>query len=136
MNHMVNHVGPRLRPNSSVDHYLSNLESRPSVPAHANDRGFDVPGYPQGMKGMNMSPDFMKRIWDRREFQGMRATVAMSLMGLMTCLRVLPDDLYHRVMETDEVIPKGDTFEEIVRRFGDPTTYQRSGMQMDNGHNM
>ena len=134
MNHMVNHVGPRLRPNSSVDHYLANLDARPSVSGHGNDRGFDVPGYPQGMKGMNMSPDFMKRIWGRREFQGMRATVAMSLMGLMTCLRVLPEDLYHRVMETDEAIPKGDIFEEIVRRFGDPKSYQRAEMHMHMGH--
>ena len=37
--------------------------------------------------------------------------------------------LYHKVMETDEDIPKGSIFEEIVRRFGAPSTYQ-SGKNM------
>ena len=45
-------------------------------------------------------------------------------MGLMTALRVLPDDLYRRVMESDEEIPRGTVFEEIVRRFGDIKAYQ------------
>ena len=77
-----------------------------------------------------MSPEFMQMIWSRREFKGMRATVAMSLMGLMTALRVLPEDLYHRVMETDEDIPKGAIFEEIVRRHGNPATYEKAPMHM------
>lgn len=128
MNHMVKHVGPRIRPDHSVDEYLANLESRPATPLVNPDPGFAVPGYPQGMKGMSMSSEFMKAIWSRREFQGMRATVAMSLMGLMTALRVLPEDLYHRVMETDEEIPKGAIFEEIVERFGNPAAYQKAPM--------
>lgn len=134
MNHMVNHVGPRIRDFEDVDQYLTNLESRPSVPLERADPKFDVPGYPQGMKHGSMSPEFMKAIWGRREFMGMRSTVAMSLMGLMTCLRVLPEDLYHKVMETDEPIEKGAVFQEIVNRFGNPSDYKQAPMNMMHGH--
>lgn len=130
MNHMVKHVGPRMRRHVSVDEFLANLETRPGVPLVNPDPGLEVPGYPQGMRGMEMSPEFMQKIWSRREFMGMRETVAMSLMGLMTALRVLPDDLYHRVMESNEEIPKGAIFEEIVRRFGNPRTYEKAPMGM------
>lgn len=134
MNHMVNHVGPMIRDFDKVDSYLANLDSRPTVPLERSDPKFNVPGYPQGMKHGDMDPEFMKAIWSRREFMGMRATVAMSLMGLMTTLRVLPDDLYHRVMETDEEIPKGVIFQEIVNRFGTPGAYDRAPMHMMHGH--
>ncbi len=118
MNHMVRHVGPRMRTDESVDVYRENLERRPRAINAAHGPGYGVPGYPQKMQGMTMTHEAMERFWSRREVQGMRATVMMSLMGLMTSLRVLPDDLYDRVMETDEQIPKGAIFEEIVRRFG------------------
>ena len=74
MNHMVKHVGPRIRPSDTVDQYLSNLDSRPEVSFVKSDPAFDVPGYPQGMKGMEMTPEFMQTIWSRREFKGMRST--------------------------------------------------------------
>ena len=76
---------------------------------------------------MTMSDEFMKAIWSRREVQGMRATWPKSVHGLMTTLRVLPDDLYQQVMETDDV-PKGAIFEEIVQRFGNPATYEKAPM--------
>ena len=128
MNHMVKHVGPRMRMGESVDGYLANLDSRPIVDFSHEDKGFHTPGYPQGMKGMSMSDDFMKAIWARREVMGMRSTFAMSVKGLMTTLRVLPEDLYHQVMETDQKIPKGSIFEEIVKRFGTPETYENAPM--------
>ncbi len=133
MNHMVNHVGPRIRESDDVERYLTNLDSRPSVQMQKTDPKFNVPGYPQGMKGMSMSEEFMEKIWGRREFMGMRASVAMSLMGLMACLRVLPEDLYHKVMETDDMIPKGSIFEEIVQRFGNPADYEHAPMHMMHG---
>ena len=77
-----------------------------------------------------MSEDFMQKIWSIREMQGMRATAPMSRKGLMSALRVLPEDLYHRVMETDEDIPKGEIFAEIVRRFGDPDQYEPAPKMM------
>ena len=123
MNHMVKHVGPRMRAGASVDQYLANLDYRPQVATHTDD-GFNTPGYPQKMQGMSMSEDFMRAIWNRREVQGMRANYAMSVKGLMTVLRVLPDDLYRLVMESDEKVEKGAIFSEIVRRFGDAERYQ------------
>ena len=36
--------------------------------------------------------------------------------GLMIVIRVLPEDLYQRVMESDEKIEHGEIFDEIVRR--------------------
>ena len=133
MNHMVKQVGPRIRQDDDVDRYLANLDVAAAVPMTHDEPGFDVPGYPQEMKGMAMSEEFMQAIWSRREFKGMRATAAMSLMGLMTALRVLPDDLYHRVMETDEPIAKGSIFAEIVNRFGNPADYQKAPMHMMHG---
>ncbi|MCA9212807.1 MAG: copper oxidase [Planctomycetales bacterium] len=128
MNHMVKHVGPRMRAGASVDQYLANLDHRPQVATHTEE-GFNTPGYPQKMQGMNMSEDFMKAIWNRREVQGMRANYAMSVKGLMTVVRVLPDDLYRLVMESDERVEKGAIFTEIVRRFGDPERYQSAPMK-------
>ncbi len=128
MNHMVKHVGPRMRAGASVDQYLANLDHRPQVATHTEE-GFNTPGYPQKMQGMNMSEDFMKAIWNRREVQGMRANYAMSVKGLMTVVRVLPDDLYRLVMESDEKVEKGAIFTEIVRRFGDPERYQPAQMK-------
>ncbi len=123
MNHMTRQVGPRIRKGESVDRYLANIDNRPSVDLSREDKGFETPGYPQIMKGMSMSDDFMKAIWARREVQGMRQTWPMAVMGLMTALRVLPEDLYQRVMESDEKIEKGVIFEEIVKRFGNPDVY-------------
>jgi len=134
MNHMVEQVGPRIRDNASVDRYLQNLDSRPSAIASKTAVGAMPPGYPQKMQGMNMSEEMMMKIWSAREMKGMRSTAAMSMMGLMTAMRVLPDDLYRRVMETDEDIPKNAIYEEIVRRFGNPNDYQKPKMNMMHDH--
>ncbi len=128
MNHMTRQVGPRVRPEQTVDAYLTNLDQIPSVKLTNSDPGFRTPGYPQEMKGMTMKPDFLKTIWNRREVQGMRAMWPMSVMGLMTVLRVLPDDLYQIVMESDEPVEKGAVFAEIVRRFGAPSDYEAAPM--------
>jgi FtsP/CotA-like multicopper oxidase with cupredoxin domain len=135
MNHMVKHVGPRIRNGDQVDSYLANLDSRPAVEHLHEDHGFAVPGYPQKMKGMTMSEEFMKAIWSRREVQGMRAMWPMSVMGLMTTLRVLPDDLYEKVMNSDQSLPKGSVFEEIISRFGEPDRYEKVPMEKMHGEN-
>jgi hypothetical protein len=129
MNHMVRQVGPRIRQDTSVDRYLADLDVRPDAEVSDTALGKQPPGYPQEMKGMHMDPETMKRIWDRREVQGMRANWPMAVMGLMTTLRVLPDDLYRRVMESDDQIAKGSVFEEIVRRFGNIKDYKPDAMQ-------
>lgn len=123
MNHMTHQSGPRIREGQSVENYLANLDVRPRVKLTPIALGEKAPGYPQKMLGMDMAPQFMQRIWQPREMQGMRSTVAMSMHGLMTSMRVLPEDLFHRVMNSDEAIPKGAIFSEIVRRFGNPDDY-------------
>lgn len=128
MNHMVEQVGPRIRKGTSVEKYLADLNNRPQVVLSPTALGKEPPGYPQKMMGMTMTPETMRKLWSRREVQGMRATYTQSMMGLMTAVRVLPDDLYNRVMESDEQIPKGDIFAEIVQRFGNPQQYQRAPM--------
>ena len=133
MNHMVEQVGPRIRKNVTVDRYLANLDTRPPAVISATAKADMHPGYPQKMQGMQMSDEAMKKIWSIREIKGMRANSPMSMMGLMTAVRVLPEDLYHRVMECDEDIPKGEIFAELVRRFGDPQHYERAPKMMMQG---
>ncbi|MCO8122006.1 copper oxidase [Stieleria sp. TO1_6] len=123
MNHMVRQVGPRIRANDSVDQFLANVDQRPAIDV-VSDQSMGTPGYPQKMQGMEMSPEFMKVIWNRKEVAGMRDNYHMSVKGLMTVLRVLPDDLYHRVMEDHQNVEKGAIFAEIVNRFGDPGSYE------------
>lgn len=120
MNHMVRHVGPRLRQETSVQPYQQNLEVRPRAQYSEVAFGDVPPAYPQRMQGMTMSDETMQKVWSRREVKGMRKSYPRAVKGLMTVLRVLPDDLYHRVMESDEDIPKGAVYQEIVRRFGGP----------------
>ncbi|QDV82157.1 hypothetical protein TBK1r_10820 [Stieleria magnilauensis] len=79
---------------------------------------------------MEMSDDFMKAIWSRKEVRGMRASYPMSVKGLMTVLRVLPDDLYELVMNSDQPVEKGAVFAEIVRRFGDLHAYEAAPKMM------
>jgi hypothetical protein len=133
MNHMVEQVGPRIREDVTVDRYLANLDSRPTAEVSTTAAGKQPPGYPQKMMGMEMNPDMMMKVWSGREVMGMRSTFPMSMMGLMTTLRVLPEDLYRRVMESDEAIAKGSIFEEIVKRFGDPARYEKAPMGMMHG---
>jgi FtsP/CotA-like multicopper oxidase with cupredoxin domain len=130
MNHMVKHVGPRMRKGVSVDRYLQNTTTRPVADYTQSDPGFETPGYPQIMQGMEHNMPQMELLWKRREVQGMRASYQMAVKGLMTVLRVLPDDLYRLVMESDEAVEKGAVFAEIVRRFGDPDRYEPAPKMM------
>jgi FtsP/CotA-like multicopper oxidase with cupredoxin domain len=134
MNHMVEQVGPRIREGRNVEAYLANLDSRPQVKLSSTAADAQPPGYPQKMMGMNMTEDMMKKVWARREVQGMRAQFPMSMMGLMTAIRVLPHDLYRLVMESDESVEKGAVFAEIVQRFGSPAAYEPAPKMMMDRH--
>lgn len=118
MNHMVQQVGPRIRDGAGVEDYLTSLDRRPAVDGLTpKQAGFQVPGYPQKMQGMmKMPPSAMKKIQERREVLGMRPQWHMGVHGLMTVVRVLPDDLYERVMNGHEPVKPAETFDEIVRR--------------------
>lgn len=118
MNHMVRQVGPRIREGADVGRYRTSLTSRPAVKFPHTDPGFQVPGYPQMMQGSEMAPEAMQKINSRRETRGMRPMWHMGVKGLMTVVRVLPDDLYELVMNSDEEVRPGQVFEEIKRRRG------------------
>jgi len=116
MNHMVPQAGPRIRGESGVGTYQDALPNRPPVQSFLGTQAFRIPGYPQNMQGMPMSETQMKFLNQRRETRGMRQDWHQAVKGLMTVLRVLPEDLYTRVMLSDEVIRPGEIFETIAKR--------------------
>jgi len=63
-----------------------------------------------------MPPQVMKQIMGRKEVAGMRKGWQMAVKGLMTAIRVLPHDLYDRVVQGDPSIRAGEIFEETMRR--------------------
>jgi manganese oxidase len=70
--------------------------------------GRRVPGYPQGMMDMPMEMTEEKlRKLSKRETRGMRRDWYTGVEGLMTVVRVLPPDLYDRVMHGTEEVPPG-----------------------------
>ncbi len=115
MNHMTPQIGPRIRGDQSVSEYLDALPNRPSADFSFTNKAFETPGYPQKMQEMEMSQEMLKKINGKREARGMRKNWHMGVKGLMTVLRVLPDELFHRVMSSNESIAPGEIFEEIVK---------------------
>lgn len=71
--------------------------------------GRRVPGYPQGMMDMpmEMPEGKLRKLTGKRETRGMRRDWFTGVEGLMTVVRVLPPDLYERVMHGDGEIPPG-----------------------------
>ena len=64
-----------------------------------------VPGYPQGMMDMpvQMSEAQIRKL-NKRETRGMRRDWHTGVEGLMTVVRVLPPDLYERVMSGESAV--------------------------------
>lgn len=92
MNHMVSGVGPG---------------SRGLARGDKEDPRCQVPGFPQG-EGMMapMSPAEMTKIMKNPRTRGMLPMWPMGVMGLMTVVRVLPPDLYDKVISgKGEVAP-------------------------------
>src|SRR5262249_52714307 len=92
MNHMVSGVGPG---------------SRGQARGQKEDPRFKVPGYPQetGMMAM-MSSKAMEKIDRNPLTRGMRPHWHMEVMGLFTVVRVLPAELYDKVISgKGEVLP-------------------------------
>ena len=128
MNHMVKQVGPRIRHSGpSVEDFMASPENRPRVQLASDDPRFRVPGYPQMMQNMYMSKDAMMRIHNRREVRGMRAEWASGVKGLMTVVRVLPEDLFTKVMHTNEPVPVGASVPGSVN----PPSEMMMDMKMD-----
>jgi FtsP/CotA-like multicopper oxidase with cupredoxin domain len=93
MNHMVSGVGP-----GSRDRARGNRE----------DPRYKVPGFPQesGMMAM-MSPAEMAKVEKNPKTRGMRPMWHMEVMGLFTVVRVLPPDLYDKVISGKGEVPPG-----------------------------
>jgi FtsP/CotA-like multicopper oxidase with cupredoxin domain len=91
MNHMVSMAGPMMRV------------------APDDPRG-RVPGFPQNMAaGMDMKiPEDDPRALEFREARGLRRDWS-HIKGLSTIVRVLPPDLYERVMSGTEPLPPGSS---------------------------
>jgi hypothetical protein len=69
--------------------------------------GKTVPGFPQDMGMMNMyTPAQVKKL-RRPETRGMRANWFHGVEGLMTVVRVLPPELYDKVMSGQGEVPDG-----------------------------
>jgi FtsP/CotA-like multicopper oxidase with cupredoxin domain len=93
MNHMVSGVGPG---------------SRSQARGRREDPRYQVPGFPQetGMMAM-MSPVEMAKVEINPKTRGMRPMWHMEVMGLFTVVRVLPPDLYDKVISGKGEIPPG-----------------------------
>ena len=109
MNHMVQQVGPRIRSGATVDEYLEQVDQRPAVnlAQHSENPRFQTPGYPQLMRNMYMSKEAMMRIHGRQEVRGMQTNWHEAVKGLMTVMRVLPEDVYNQVMLSSGPIQPG-----------------------------
>ena len=69
--------------------------------------GWSVPGYPQNMAGMaNYSEAELKKL-NRPETRGMRKGWYGDVEGLTTVIRVLPPDLYDKVVSGKGEVPPG-----------------------------
>lgn len=92
MNHMVSGVGPGSR-----------TEAKPGQ----EDPRYKIPAYPQGSGMMAMmSPDQIKKITSNPLTRGMRSDWFMGVHGLFTVVRVLPPELYEKVISgKGEVAP-------------------------------
>ena len=74
--------------------------------------GRKVPGYPQGMAEMaaGKPEEEIRKLNGKREVRGMRRDWYSGVEGLMTVVRVLPPDLYEKVMSGEgEVMPGAST---------------------------
>ena len=119
MNHMVRQIGPRIRPGDSVMEYLASLDTIPEPKDVSSIAKFSIPAYPQDMQGMmmadEMKPAAMKAIHAKREARGMRAGWPSGVKGLMTVLRVLPEEYYDLVMNSDKPVKPGEVFDAVAR---------------------
>lgn len=125
MNHMTYPAGPRMRPDVSVQDYQKSIPDTvdQDLVVHTEQSGDAdprpdhlTPGYPEKMIMEPMKPEAMKKIMDRREVKGMHEDWHTGVKGLMTVVRVLPEDLFDRVMSGGSSIKPGEIFKETMRR--------------------
>jgi FtsP/CotA-like multicopper oxidase with cupredoxin domain len=111
MNHMVSMAGPMMRvppddPRARVPGFPQNMAGGMSMPTNGGmqmDDGMDM----EGGDGMSI-PEDDTRALARRESRGMRRDWS-HIRGLTTVVRVLPADLYDRVVSGDDPLPPGSS---------------------------
>lgn len=106
---MLRELGPSL--GRGLGEQTSNereVRNGPDHASHAAHESRRVPGFPQDMMDMHgmYSEADLKRI-NKTETRGMRANWYAGVEALMTVLRVLPRDLYDKVMSGEGEIPPG-----------------------------
>lgn len=117
--HMMNHMEPGIGPGSREKVVMAQMTSHGNHAGHGNVGAaatkqdememdpYQVPGYPQdsGMHRM-MSKDEINKVVSNPLTRGMGPQWFMGVMGLMTVIRVLPDELYEKVVSgTGEIAP-------------------------------
>jgi FtsP/CotA-like multicopper oxidase with cupredoxin domain len=118
MNHMVPGVGPGSRKmvmeeqSTAQQNHAGHGNAGPQM-TMATDipmNPYKVPGYPQdsGMHAM-MSQEQIDKLVSNPLTRGMAPQWYMGVMGLMTVVRVLPPDLYDKVMSGQGEIPAGSS---------------------------
>lgn len=92
---------------------------------------FKVPGYPQDMMEMHgmLTPAQMKKV-QAPLTRGMRRNWPMGTHAMMTILRVLPDDLYDRIVSGKGEVPPGAS----TPGAGPGMETQHTGHEMHGGH--
>jgi hypothetical protein len=107
-------------PQSADMSEMRSMSMPPAIPAQGGMHGGHgamgramanrlVPGFPQGMMDMpmQMPAERLRKLTSKRETRGMRRDWYTGLQGLMTAVRVLPPDLYDRVMAGNAEVPPG-----------------------------
>lgn len=119
--HMALHpypqMGPRIRSDDSLVRSRANLATRPDGKYPDTDPGLQVPGDPRlRFARLEFTPAELEKLNARREMRGMRHNWYEPMKSLFTFVRILPEDLYDLVMNSDEPVAPGSVFDEITRR--------------------
>ncbi|MBI2827219.1 MAG: copper oxidase [Planctomycetia bacterium] len=118
--HMMNHMVPGIGPGSRKKVMEGQMASGDGRAGHGKmghqmpmdsripTDPYEVPGYPQdsGMHAM-MSEEQIEKLVSNPLTRGMAPQWYMGVMGLMTVVRVLPPDLYEKVISGRGEIPAG-----------------------------
>jgi len=102
-------LGRALGPGTSPEHVTRNGMMLGGMGDRYHDPRWNVPGWPQDMAEMNETAwgQELPKITSRPETRGMRHNWYIAPAGMMTALRVLPDDLYEKVKAGRGTIPDG-----------------------------
>jgi FtsP/CotA-like multicopper oxidase with cupredoxin domain len=121
---------PSLGPTIGADRAMT-TGMRPSD----NPSQFKVPGYPQDMMEMHgmTSPEQMKKV-ETSLTRGLRRDWPMASQAMMTILRVLPAELYDKVVSGKGTVEPGESSPGVGA--GEPMDHSEGGHEMHGGMSM